>query len=103
MARVNPCGKIFGSWLLVVARGGLWWLVCCFRIDHLDIFAQEQHQALEGLHHKITLFVCGRQSNPKQVRLLVCVSVFPMLVVGLLPISKADQFSTIHTGGGSYG
>ena len=28
----------------------------------------------------------------------MCVSVFPMLVVGLLPISKADQFSTIHMG-----
>ena len=31
LARVNPCGKIFGSWWLVVmnvlARGGSWWLV----------------------------------------------------------------------------
>ena len=61
--------------------------------------ASEQHQALEGLHQMITLFVCGRQNNPTQVRLLKCVSVFPMLVVGLLPISKADQFSIIHTGG----
>ena len=27
LARVNPCGKIFGSWWLVVARGRSWWLV----------------------------------------------------------------------------
>ena len=31
LARVNPCGKIFGSWWLVVmnvlARGGSWWLL----------------------------------------------------------------------------
>ena len=47
----------------------------------------------------ITLFVCGRQNNPTQVRLLKYVSVFLMLVVGLLPISKADKFSIIHTGG----
>ena len=50
LARVNPCGKIFGSWWLVVMNvlasggswwlvvggGGLWWLVCCFRIDADD-------------------------------------------------------------------
>ena len=28
LARVNPCGKMFGSWWLVVGRGGSWWLVC---------------------------------------------------------------------------
>ena len=31
LARVNPCGKIFGSWwlvgMIVLARGGSWWLV----------------------------------------------------------------------------
>ena len=27
VARGYSCGKIFGSWWLVVARGGSWWLV----------------------------------------------------------------------------
>ena len=38
LARGNSCRKIFGPWWLVVvvvinvlARGGLRWLVCCFR------------------------------------------------------------------------
>ena len=42
LARGNSCRKIFGSWWLVVvvvinvlARGGLWWLVCCFRNHRL--------------------------------------------------------------------
>ena len=40
LVRGNSCRKIFGSWWLVVvvvinvlARGGLWWLVCFFRND----------------------------------------------------------------------
>ena len=40
LARGNSCRQVFGSWWLVVvvvinvlARGGLWWLVCCFRND----------------------------------------------------------------------
>ena len=51
LARGNSCGKIFGSWWLVVGRGnecfgswwlvvgrgGLWWLVCCFRNDSYQL------------------------------------------------------------------
>ena len=33
LGRGISCRYIFGSWWLVVGRGGLWWVVCCFRND----------------------------------------------------------------------